>query len=1381
MTARKKKRARPLRAASKPRRAAAPADIGQKDPPERETSVPFPVVGIGASAGGLEPLSEMMRALPPDTGMAFVLVQHLDPTHVSMLRDILSKATAMPVLEVHDNMPVEPNHVYVIPRNTNMELRHGVLQLWPRTEARGMFRPIDVFLRSLATEQGHKAIGVILSGGATDGTLGLEEIKAEGGVTFAQDATAQQESMPRSAIASGVVDFVLPPNEIAEEITRISRHPHIALTHPPETSRAEPAFARVLEIVRQGTGVDFDKYKRNTLFRRITRRMLLHRMDGLADYAHLLDQSSEEVEALFQDILISVTSFFRNPEGFEVLKSKAFPALTKNRSRHDPVRVWVLGCSTGEEAYSVAIAFAEYCESIGRVYPLQIFATDLNGAGVERARAGVYGKSIAHDVSPDRLRRYFTEIDGNYRVAKPIRDSVVFARHNVLTDPPFSHMDLVTCRNLLIYLEPVLQQRIIPILHYALNPQGLVWLGNSETIGSFRDLFEVVDTKNKLYTRKAAKGQLPHAHFAPVIRGQEPSRKYAAGPFREQATAEMQKEADRILLSRYAPAGVLVNAEYEIVQFRGNTGSYLAPAPGKASLNLLKMVREGLLVGVRGALHKAKREGSLVREEGLRCKTNGGYREVNLEVVPIKSGNELSFLVLFEEPRGAEPGKKPRRLATAAEKREGAAQVKQLTQELEATREYLQAVIEQQEATNEELQSANEEVQSANEELQSINEELETSKEEIQSSNEELATVNDELHNRNVELTQSNNDLQNLFASVPIAIVMLGADLRIRRFTPMAEKMLNLIAADVGRPIGDMKLNIEIDNLEQQVLDVIETMAPQEREVRDRNGRWYALRIRPYRTEENKIEGAVVVLVDIDKLKRNEETLQHQANLLHQALEPICVWEFGSGQLTYWNRAASETYGFTRDEALGKSIHELLHTAPAPALFRKTLQEEGTWAGELTHTTSDGTHIIVDSRMVLVAEGENAASVIETMRPITERKRLEQELHARADALVEADRRKNEFLAILAHELRNPLAPLSNAVHLVREPTASEDVRGESIEMIERQMRRLTQLVDDLLDVSRIEHGKIILRMEPVELRAFLRAVADDARSLIDTRGQELELSLPNEETFVRADPARLSQVFGNLLSNASKYSDTGARIRLTAKRIPARDGKPARIALSVADEGIGIDPENLVRVFDLFAQEDRSVARASGGLGIGLTLARTLVRLHGGEIEARSKGHGHGSEFIVTLDVLQDVPPLPQPRSAKPMTTTVPRRVLIVDDNDDAADSLAEVLRLTGHQVEVAYNGVQASQKVQEFNPEVVVLDLGLPTMDGFEIARRVREHSGSHDVTLIALTGYGQDEDRRNTREAGFDYHITKPADISLLRSLIAGDGEPVPGVTR
>jgi len=1336
----------------------------------RPPSSYFPIVGIGASAGGVEAFSQILRALPADTGMGFVLILHLDPTHASMLTEILSRATSMPVSEVTDQMAVEPNRVYVIPPGVNIDIASGILRLSPRKDLRGQQRTIDHFLQSLAEDQHHRAIGVILSGSATDGTLGLEAIKAEGGLTFAQDDTAQHTSMPKSAVAAGCVDLVLPPAAIAQEIARISRHPFLAreTEDQVETKAVEPSLRRVLDQLRAVTGVDFTQYKRNTLYRRITRRAVLHQMEALKDYAQFLQNNPAEVEALFQDVLINVTSFFRNPEAFDVLKTKIFPALTKDRSRHDPLRVWALGCSTGEEAYSIAIAFTEFSEINRLQVPLQIFATDLNGAGVERARVGIYPKTIAQGISPDRLRRFFFETDGTYQISKTIRDSVVFAKHNVLTEPPFSRIDLLSCRNLLIYLEGPLQQKTMSVMHYALRPNGFLWLGSSESLGAFRDLFEVEDAKHKFYVKKPGVSRFPQTFLRETVPGRAPEEHP-----RETAVvgADVYREADRYLLNRFAPSSVLVNSDLEVIQFRGDTGLYLAPAPGKASLNLLKMLREGLLVGVRGALHKARREEAPVRADGLRVRANGGgYRDVNVQVIPVKAtnaGNHPHYLVLFEDTAGldklraqndVEEATKPARERRTDDAAAIDHETARLAQELAATREYLQSVIEQQEAANEELQSSNEEVQSANEELQSINEELETSKEEIQSSNEELATVNEELHNRNTELGQTNNDFINLLASVQLPIVMLGPDLRIRRFTPMAERMFNLISADVGRPITDIQLGVGMPDLPVMLREVVDTMSVKEAEVRDREGRWQLLRLRPYRTMDNRIDGAVLVLLDVDDLKRQQDTLRRQAELLDQTNEAIFIWELDGG-IIYWNHGAEETYGFTREEALGRKSYDLLNSFPRPSVFLDALRGQRRWTGELTNVRRDGLRIVVESRMIMERDSGQPTMVFETNTPVTERKVLEDNLRRQAAELVTADRNKDEFLALLAHELRNPLAPLRNALQILRQQDIAAPVLDRVREVMGRQIHVMSRMVDELLDITRITLGRIELRKEPINLLGVVERAVEALRADLQEREQELVLSLPAEPVILEADAFRLQQILGNLLSNASKFSPPHGHIWLSVDETRS----DREIVVRVRDDGIGIAPEHLSKIFERFMQVDTSLNRATGGLGIGLTLVQHLVRLHGGTVEVHSTGRGQGAEFVIhlppALRTMQQVRRIsePAPPTAEPPHA---RRVLVADDNVDGADTLGMLLRQHGHEVEIVYNGAKAVEVAATFHPEVIFLDLGMPIMDGYQTARRLRESLGERRARLVAISGYGQVMERQRARAAGFDDFVVKPA---------------------
>lgn len=896
------------------------------------------IVGIGASAGGLEACTRLLKALPLDTGLAFVLVQHLDPKHDSMLTDILSRSTSLPIQEVRQGMQLEPNHVYVIPPNTNLAILKDRLHLKPREEAQGQHFTIDSFFRSLAEDQKSRAIGVILSGTGTDGTLGLQAIKANGGLSLAQDEkSAKYTGMPGHAVTAGAVDIVSSPEGIARELARIGRHPFLVPSLKAETleilSEVDDHSQRIFSLLRGATGVDFSHYKPTTIQRRIARRMVLHKISNLGRYVRYLEDAPAEKDALYQDLLINVTGFFREPETFEALQKKVFPRLMKDRPPQTPFRVWVSGCSTGEEAYSIAICLSEYLNLNKIAVPVQVFATDVSETVIEKARTGIYPENLLTGVSPERLHRFFVKGDGGYQVSRTIRDLCVFARQDLTKDPPFSRMDLITCRNLLIYLNPAIQQRIIPTFHYALKPNGVLVLGASETVGQFGDLFALLDKSQKVYTRKAALHRLRFEFPA----GRVASPKAEGGKTGLSAGGlgfDVQKEADRIVLARFAPASVVVNDSLEILHFRGKTGDYLEPASGTASLNLLKMAREGLLAGLQSALKEARAQNLPARQTGLKVKSNGGFKRVSLEVIPIKStpnNRDRCFLVLFEDASAADapaPAKAAAALPETSETRHRSlvSQVARLHQELAATRGHLQSIIEEREATNEELQSANEEIESSNEELQSTNEELETAKEEMQSTNEELTTLNEELQNRNAELNLVNSDLINLLNSVDIPIVILGSDLRIRRFTPTAEKVLKLIPTDVGRPFTDLRTNVLVPNLEQLILDALDRLTVKELEVQDREGRWHALRIRPYKNVENKIDGVVIALWDIDVVRRSAAEIQHArdyaAAITDSVTEPLLILE-ADLRVKQANRAFYRTFRTKPEDTENRFVYSL--------------------------------------------------------------------------------------------------------------------------------------------------------------------------------------------------------------------------------------------------------------------------------------------------------------------------------------------------------------------------------------------------------------------------------------------------------------------------
>jgi two-component system, chemotaxis family, CheB/CheR fusion protein len=835
----------------------------------------FPIVAIGASAGGLEAFSNLLRALPPEPGLALVFIPHLDPTHESAMVELLSRTTRLPVFQASEGTAVVCNAVYVLPPNSDMTIDDGVLHLVRREAGRGQHMPIDTFFRSLAEDQTSNAVGVILSGTANDGTLGMLAIKNNGGITFAQDTeSAKYDGMPHSAASAGVVDFVMPPDRIAQELIRIQKQP--------PTEKAKDTFdgnerllKEIFRLLKNVSKVDFVDYKVATIRRRILRRMSINRVEEVGDYVKLLHRNPQEIESLYRDVLINVTSFFRNPEVFDGLREVVYPKILANRASSEPIRVWVPGCSTGEETYSHAISLVEMLSELRIEVPVQIFGTDLSESAIQRARAGVYKETIANEVSEVRLRRFFHKANGGYQISKSIRDMCVFARQNVFSDPPFSRMDLISCRNVLIYLSPVLQKKIIPIFHYALKLNGFLLVGSTEgLLGSGSEIFDLVDRKSKIYQKKSVpspvtfgmtlsqEGPRELSHERPQLVKDEPPAK---------TPADVQREADRLLLTKYVPSAVVVNDDLDIVQSRGRTNRYLELPTGRASLNLLKMARPGLLYELRALIERSRKSAVPSVKDGVVLEDANGGVLLRVEVIPFRTParDQRHFLVLFEETErpkalAVHRGKPAAREKAVSDSKD--VQIAQLKQELASTKEYLQSIIESQEATNEELQSANEEIQSGNEELQSTNEELQTSKEELESANEELNTVNEEIQNRNQQLAQLSNDLLNLLNSASFPIIMLSEDLHIRRYTPEAERVFGFSDSDMGKALTHLPMNMEVPQLERWMLDVMRDITIKTERVQSRDGKVYRLRISPYRTLENKIEGVVLTMFDISDL-----------------------------------------------------------------------------------------------------------------------------------------------------------------------------------------------------------------------------------------------------------------------------------------------------------------------------------------------------------------------------------------------------------------------------------------------------------------------------------------------------------------------------------
>lgn len=894
--------------------------ISKKKPEKKE----FAIVGIGASAGGLETLEAFFRNMPPEPGIAFVIIQHLSPTHKSIMAELLARHTTMTVRQIEDATPLEPNCVYLNPPDKNVAVFNRVLHLMEPVKTGAINMPVDYFFRSLSEDRKDQAIAIILSGTASDGTLGIKSIKEEGGMVMVQDPdTARYGGMPKSAIETGLADFILPVEKMPEYLVRYVKHPVIKKTGRTgrDLSGSEPQFQKIFALIRSTTGHDFSHYKRSTIERRIERRLAVHQIDSLADYILFLQKYPAEIETLFKNLVIGVTSFFRDPDAFNVIEKTVLAKLIEARRLEDALRCWVVGCSTGEEAYSLAILISEAMTKLDKNINVQIFATDIDTTAIEVARKGVYPAGIAENVSKERLGRFFIREEGFFKIKKQIRDMVVFSVQNVIKDPPFSRLDMVTCRNLMIYLDAALQKKIIPIFHYTLNPGGILMLGTSETIGEFTDLFGPVDSKWKVYKRKEGIS----SDIFNNSKGITYERSGGTGPGADQpipVTTNIQAMAEKAIMDGFAPSGVLVNDKYEIQHFVGRTEKYLVPPTGKPSFNILNMVRQDLKYKLITALNKAFRDKKHTLYKGVRIKLNGSVSVVDISVSPLSENDNPTglMLVVFEDKTPSPvpdvtPDQKP-------EEKKQTSEIKQLEHELQSTREYLQSTIEELETSNEELKSSNEELQSVNEEMQSTNEELETSKEELQSTNEELSTVNAELQNKVDELSKSSNDMNNLLAATEIASIFLDTRLCIKRYTPAASGIIKLIQTDIGRPLGDLKTSFPGIDLADQAQKVLRDLNTINSDILSEDNIWYALKMMPYRTIENVIEGVVMTFINIHETKK-ADVVRRFAVVLSDSNDAITVLDF-KGRITAWNKGAEAMYGYSESEALNMNFADLI-------------------------------------------------------------------------------------------------------------------------------------------------------------------------------------------------------------------------------------------------------------------------------------------------------------------------------------------------------------------------------------------------------------------------------------------------------------------------
>ncbi|MGO9256960.1 MAG: chemotaxis protein CheB [Bryobacteraceae bacterium] len=1179
------------------------------------------VVGIGASAGGLEAFTEFLSNLPADTGMAFVLIQHLDPSHESHLTELLSKASRMPVSEVKGETRTEANHVYVIPPQCNLGISAGVLQTPARPDS-GRNMPIDNFLRALAADRGSKALGVVLSGTASDGTLGLQAIKAAGGITFVQDlGTAKFEGMPRSVIAAGVADFVLPPAGIARQLATIARGFYALIEPrdeigPPEDSE----LARILRLVRSATGVDFSYYKHSTLSRRIKRRMVLRGFATLEDYSRDLEQNREEAKALCENCFITVTAFFREPAVFEELKNRVFPALLENRRHGDPIRIWVPGCATGEEAYSIAICLLEFLEDTKASVPFEIFATDISETAIEKARAGTYtGAALAH-VSPQRLARFFTQSERGHQIAKKIRDVCVFARHNVAQDPPFSKLDLISCCNVLIYLGDVLQRKVLSILHYALKPTGFLILGPSESIGALSESFHPMGKTHHIYSMRPAENP-------PEPRLSEGRRATGRLDVRERiadgrAGADVLKEADRLVLAEYAPPGAIIDDHMNIVQVRGRTAPYLELSPGGPTQNLLKLAREGLIAGLAKAIRTARQTNAIAKEDGFRIESNGQVEDVTIKVTPFRgssSTEERNFLVLFEDA-GANGG----RWAVPIPAVEDAGASGRRRRELVATKEYLQSIVEDNATTLEELRAANDEAQAGNEEL-------ETAQEELESANEELNTLNEELKISNVEFSKVNRDLTNLLESISIPLVIVGRDLRIRRFTRAMEPMLNLIASDVGRSITDLQPQMELPDLRRLLLDAMEGGDRKPRDIRDSHGRWYSLRILPSVGPDGKTDGAVLMLIDIDAAKRG---LDFAEAIVETVREPLVILNHNF-QVLKANKTFYETFQSSREQTEGRLIYDLgngqWNIPTLRELLENILPAHSTFRDfEVTHEFEHvGKKVMLLNASEIFDPNAQARTILLAIEDATDRKRAE-------EALKTTNSELQHFAYALTHDLQEPIRMVVNFNQLLAQECAGK-LGGEADQFIAYSVEGALR-IEALL--------KSLLAYWEVTERGTDGFAAIDSGAVLAKVLLNLQAAMAESGTIVTSDPlptvvaeeVMLTQLFQNLIANSIKFRGAEMpRIHVSAEK------NAEGWLFSVRDNGMGIDPHDVDRVFGMFK---RLHGKEIPGTGIGLALCKRVVERKGGRIWVESEvGHGATFKFTVPTRRADGTPPTHQLR----------------------------------------------------------------------------------------------------------------------------------------
>ena len=1343
------------------------------------SSQQFPIVGIGASAGGLEALIAFFESTSPDSGAAYVIVMHLSPTHESNADVILQRATRMPVIAVTKPIHVEQNTVYVISPNHYLEMNDGYLRVRDRKPG-GLPVAIDQFMRTLAITHRQHAVAVILSGTGVDGISSLSMIKDQGGVVFVQDPQeAGHSGMPRAAIDTGLADFVLPVAQMANKLATLWRNANeidLPVTDEDEVEQAaapkhlqEEILRDILGLLRIKSGHDFSRYKRATVLRRIERRLQVRELHELGDYLGLLRQDAGESQALLADMLIGVTQFFRDREAFEAIERDIIPELFRERQENEMLRVWSVACSTGQETYSLAMLLAEHTEKMNLDYQFQVFGTDIDERAIGLARAGVYPPSIVDDVGEVRLEQHFTKEEGRYRIRKPLRDTILFACQNILRDPPFSKLDLISCRNLLIYLNRDTHAQVLEMFHFALKPNGYLFLGSSESAETLAEFFVPVDKKNRLYrakpTTRFPRSAIPMA-VAPV------QRIVAANIAPPEKSTYSYASVHQRLLAEYAPPSVLIDHQSSIVHLSEGTHQFLRHAAGEPSRNLLALVEPELRLELRTAVFQAIQSGKSVETRRISMARGDRAFHVNMTARPVYDVNTSTdfVLVLFHKVE----------LTTEEQAVEGEAVRDDtifigLEEELRRVKAQLQDTIEHSETSTEELKASNEELQAINEELRSATEELETSKEELQSVNEELVTVNSELKNKVEEAGKANDDLQNLITSTDIATIFVDRSRRIKRYTPHAADLFNLIPGDVGRPLRDITHKLDYPDLASDAIKSFETLSVVEREVRSDDDRTFIARVLPYRTAQDRIEGAVLTFIDITGRRKAEDRMrssEERMRLVAASTKDYAIMTMDcDGKITSFNNGAEKIFGYTAQEIIGQP-GSIIYTAEdqaagVPELEKRRAREEGRAEDERWHQRKDGNRFFCSGVMTPLTDSEflGYAKIARDLTDVMERdKQRTQQLAIERDQRAEAQSHnalKDEFLAVMSHELKHPLNLIHLNADLICRLTDAQvnPMLRKAAEVIRASTVSQAKIINDLLDLSRLKTGKMAVSRQRLDLNIMTQTIYDVVHTDPISANLQIDYSESENPLWVYADQTRIEQVIWNLVNNAIKFTPAGGTIHISL----AAEKEFAR--LDVRDNGQGIAAEFLPKIFDMFGQGTPSIVRGTKGLGIGLAMVQQIIALHDGRVQATSEGSGHGSCFTVWLPLDRRQTERDAVHAADGKIPLQGVRIMLVDDNEDVMDVFGQLLQFAGATVLTTTSPREALRLLEVEEVDLLISDIGMPEMDGLTFIKAVRGTIRGMNLPAIAVTGFGRQADIENALAAGFNSHVNKPVDVDRL----------------